>query len=104
LEFVAGQVDVARTELLEYSIRPGARIDHLARVREHLGYTTSDRTASEALSAWLWERAVEHDAPSVLLALTCTDGVIIDAYHSGGGAYGHTVYPRVRGPGNQRRA
>lgn len=69
LNFLAGQVDAAAYELLEYGARPRTRVDHLARVREHLGYRTFDRAAAAALEPWLGERAVEHDAPSVLLAL-----------------------------------
>ncbi|MDP8967184.1 MAG: DUF4158 domain-containing protein, partial [Actinomycetota bacterium] len=71
LEFVAGQVDAAAHELLEYGARPRTRVDHLARVREHLGYEAFDRAAAAALGLWLGERAVEHDAPDVLLALAC---------------------------------
>lgn len=70
LEFLAGQVDAAAHELLEYGARPRSRVDHLARVREHLGYQTLDGAAAATLEAWLGERAVEHDAPAVLLALT----------------------------------
>jgi TnpA family transposase len=70
LEFLAGQVDAAAHELLEYGARPRTRVDHLARVREHLGYQTLDGAAAATLEAWLGERAVEHDAPAVLLALT----------------------------------
>ncbi|MCA1677465.1 MAG: Tn3 family transposase [Actinobacteria bacterium] len=71
LEFVAGQVDAAAHELLEYGARPRTRVDHLARVREHLGYATFDGATAAGLGRWLDERAVEHDAPSVLLALAC---------------------------------
>jgi len=55
--------------MLEYGARPRTRVDHLARVRGHLGYQTLDGAAAAALEAWLGERAVEHDAPGVLLAL-----------------------------------
>jgi hypothetical protein len=42
LDFLAGQVDAAAHELLEYGARPRTRVDHLARVREHLGYPVGD--------------------------------------------------------------
>ncbi len=71
LEFLAGQVDAATHELLEYGAWPRTRVDHLARVREHLDYEVFDGAASVALSGWLCERAVEHDAPSVLLTVAC---------------------------------
>jgi hypothetical protein len=48
LEFLAGQVDAAAYELLEYGGRPRTRVDHLARVREHLGYQTLDSAAAVA--------------------------------------------------------
>jgi hypothetical protein len=70
LDFLAGQVDAAAHELLEYGARPRTRVDHLARVREHLGYRTFDSAAAAALEPWICERAAEHDAPGVLLALT----------------------------------
>lgn len=70
LDFLAAQVDAAAHELREYGARSRTRVDHLARVREHLGYRTFDSTAASALGPWLGERAVEHDAPGVLLALT----------------------------------
>lgn len=71
LEFLAGQVDAAPHELLAYGARPRTRADHFARVRDHLSFTSLDATAAGALEAWIAERAVEHDAPSVLLELTC---------------------------------
>lgn len=53
LEFLAGQVDAAAHELLEYGARTRTRVDHLARVREHLGYTTFDRGRGRARGmAW----------------------------------------------------
>lgn len=57
LEFVAGQVDAAAHELLEYGARPRTRVDHLARVREHLGYATFDGATAAGLGRWLDERA-----------------------------------------------
>lgn len=77
---LAGQVDAAAHELLEYGARPRTRVDRprtesiTSRARapglpELLGYQSFDSATAAALEPWLGERAVEHDAPSVLLAL-----------------------------------
>lgn len=68
LEFLAGQADAAAHELLEYGARPRTRVDHLARVRQHLGYHTLDSAAAAALEAWLGERAA---AACVRWAVNC---------------------------------
>jgi TnpA family transposase len=69
LLFVAGQVDAAPHELLGYGSRAQTRSDHVALVLAHLGWRRPDDGDRESLARWLGERAVEHDAPSTLVAL-----------------------------------
>lgn len=69
LGFVAGQVDAASRELLSYGARAQTRSDHLAIVLGHLGWRRASSPDRQQLARWLVARAVEHDAPSALIAL-----------------------------------
>jgi TnpA family transposase len=69
LSFVAGQVDAAAQELLQYGGRAQTRTTHLTLALAHLGWRKLSDQDREGLGRWLVARAVEHDAPSVLLSL-----------------------------------
>lgn len=69
LRFVCEQTESQPQELLAYGERPQTRSDHLALVREHLGFHAWDTQVAGVISEWLAERAVEHERPSVLMSL-----------------------------------
>jgi TnpA family transposase len=70
LTFVADQVDAAPHELLAYGARAQTSSDHRQLVLAHLGWRRLDDDERDRLGRWLAQRAVEHDAPVTLVALT----------------------------------
>jgi len=71
LRFLCEQTETEPHELLPYGERSQTRSAHLALVREHLDFRPWDPSQATTLGAWLAERALEHERPSVLMSLAC---------------------------------
>jgi Domain of unknown function (DUF4158) len=69
LRFLCEQTETEPHELLPYGEREQTRSTHLAMVREHLDYRAWDSDSAAAIRAWLADRALEHERPSVLMSL-----------------------------------
>jgi len=69
--YVAYQLRVSPESLAEYGDRDETRWEHLPIVMEHLGFRRVNATDKEALVAWLGERALEHERPTMLLQQAC---------------------------------
>ncbi len=66
--YLARQLGVAPQLLASYGIRAQTRTDHLRAVQHYLGFRDADMFDLHALEAWLLERALEHDKPTLLFA------------------------------------
>jgi uncharacterized protein DUF4158/Tn3 transposase DDE domain-containing protein len=71
VSYVAHQLDVTPQALEAYGHRAQTRTEHLQQVQRYLGFRKVTAAHLETLEAWLVERALEHDKPSLLLQLTC---------------------------------
>ena len=71
VSYVANQIGVEPTVLLEYGQRVHTVSDHQRKISAYLNYRKADDKDWQQLSAWLLERALEHDRPSLLYNLTC---------------------------------
>jgi len=71
VEYVAAQLGVPAAALKDYGGRRVTVAEHLAQVQEHLGFRRVSSTDAKELTAWLIERALEHDRPTLLLSLAC---------------------------------
>ncbi len=71
VSYVARQIGADPATLGSYAAREHTRTDHLREVREYLGFREADTAYMEALSAWLLERALEHDKPMLLFGQAC---------------------------------
>ena len=71
VSYVANQIGVEPTVLLEYGKRVHTVSDHQRKISAYLGYKKADDEYWSELSCWLLERALEHDRPSLLYNLTC---------------------------------
>lgn len=71
LRFLCEQTETEPHELLPYGERAQTRSAHLMVVREHLDFRAWDPRHADDLGAWLAERALEHERPSVLMSLAC---------------------------------
>jgi len=69
--FVAEQLAVAPTVLTAYASRRRTQTDHQLSVQTSLGFRHIAPLDWYALQAWLVERALEHDKPTLLLQLAC---------------------------------
>lgn len=70
VEYVAAQIGVEPI-LVKYGARAQTRTNHFSVVQHHLGYRRAEQTELTELSAWLLERALEHDKPALLFELAC---------------------------------
>ncbi len=69
--FVAEQLAVTPTVLIAYASRRRTQTDHQLSVQAYLGFRSIAPLDWYALQAWLVERALEHDKPTLLLQLAC---------------------------------
>jgi TnpA family transposase len=67
--YVAQQVGVAPEALFDYGERTQTGRQHSLEARSYLGFRRVTGEDFEALSAWLVERALEHDRPTLLLQM-----------------------------------
>jgi hypothetical protein len=68
---LARQLGTTPDSLAAYGDRPHTRTDHLQEVTAYLGFRKARPGDLKALEAWLVERALEHDRPTLLLQLAC---------------------------------
>src|SRR5262245_38688292 len=71
LAHLAQQVGTRPEAFTTYGDRPHTRTDHLQDVTVYLGFRKARPADLKALKAWLVERALEHDWPTLLLQLAC---------------------------------
>ena len=69
--FVARQLAVEPEVLAHYTGGPHTRMHHRKTIQAYLGYRRTQREDIERLTAWLMERALEHDKPLLLYELLC---------------------------------
>lgn len=70
LASLATQLQTSVTAIADYADRAQTRTDHLTAVLRHLGYRMPGVEDLATLAAWLVERALEHEQPTLLLHLT----------------------------------
>jgi TnpA family transposase len=77
---LAQQLRTTPESFAAYGDRPHTRTDHLQEVTAYLGFRKARPGDLRTLKAWLVERALEHDRPTLLLQLACeklrTDKVV----------------------------
>ena len=71
VSYLADQVGAVSEDLLAYGSRKQTRTEHAQQVQAYLGYQKTMPKDLRDLHAWLVERALEHDRPSLLLQLAC---------------------------------
>ena len=71
LEYLAKQLGINTNSLSDYGERAHTRTDHLQTIQEYLGFRKATQADFTSLAAWLLDRALEHDKPSLLLQLLC---------------------------------
>ena len=64
--FVAKQLQMSPTAITTYGARSHTRTTHLQQVQAYLGFRLPLPLDLAALEAWLVERALEHDKPTLL--------------------------------------
>jgi TnpA family transposase len=69
--FVARQLAVEPGVLVRYTGSAHTRMHHRQTIQAYLGYRRTRREDLERLAAWLLERALEHETPTLLYALAC---------------------------------
>jgi hypothetical protein len=71
VSFLAEQLHIDPTTFQDYGMRLMTRSAHFQAVLDHLGFRRVQAEDQEQLLAWLTERALEHDKPTLLLQMTC---------------------------------
>ena len=71
VEYLAHQLKLDPSVLLEYPARAQTRTEHLVRIMEYLDIRKASEKDIEEVTSWLVERALEHDKASLLYELIC---------------------------------
>ena len=71
IDYLAQQLGTTPEIFAAYGDRPHTRTDHLQEVTAYLGFRKARPGDLGSLMAWLVERALEHDRPTLLLQLAC---------------------------------
>jgi len=71
VSYLALQLGVSSEVLQQYGDREHVRTDHLQEIQDRLGFHDAGQHEPAVLSAWLLDRALEHDRPIVLFHLAC---------------------------------
>jgi TnpA family transposase len=71
IRYLAAQLHVSSETLGAYGSRAKTRQGHVQEVLSYLGFRRFQPDDQEALQAWLLERALEHDKPTLLLHMAC---------------------------------
>lgn len=69
--FLASQLQVDPSALQDYGQRRMTRSTHFNAVLHHLGFRRVQPDDHEPIIAWLTERALEHDKPTLLFHMIC---------------------------------
>ena len=69
--FLARQLQVDPSALQDYGTRRMTRSTHFNAVLHHLGFRRVQPDDHEPIVAWLTERALEHDKPTLLFQMIC---------------------------------
>jgi TnpA family transposase len=69
--YIADQLDLDPALLARYGLRAHTRTDHFQHILAYLGFRKAGPGDLRRLEAWLVERALEHDRPTLLLQLAC---------------------------------
>jgi hypothetical protein len=69
--FLARQLQVDPSALQDYGTRRMTRSTHFNAVLHHLGFRRVQPDDHEPIVAWLTERALEHDKPTLLVQMIC---------------------------------
>src|SRR4029450_13532922 len=69
--FLASQLQVDPSALHDYGTRRMTRSTHFHAVLHHLGFRRVQPDDHAPIIAWLTERALEHDKPTLLLHMIC---------------------------------
>jgi TnpA family transposase len=70
-QFIGEQLALPITCLTDYGRRPQTRQNHVQSTLDYLGFRRANSTDWNNLRAWLIERALEHDKPTLLLGFAC---------------------------------
>lgn len=70
VQYLAQQLTVSSDTLAQYGQREQTRTEQWQQVQQYLGYRGATPSDLETLTAWLIERAQEHDKPTVLFQMT----------------------------------
>jgi TnpA family transposase len=71
IDYLAGQIQVNPQEIEMYGRRDQTRTEHLQKIIVYLGFRQANEDDLNNLSNWLFERALEHNKPSLLFQMTC---------------------------------
>ena len=71
INFVAQQIGVEAEQINFYGERDQTRTDHQRTIEKYLGFCHPTEEDYQRINAWLMERALEHDRPTLLLQLLC---------------------------------
>lgn len=71
VDFVATQIKTDADQIKFYAERGATRTVHQRAIEEYLGFNLPTEQDLHEVSAWLLERALEHDRPTLLLQLLC---------------------------------
>jgi TnpA family transposase len=69
--FIAGQLGIKEATIEAYGSRSQTRTDHFQLIQKYLGFRKATRDDLATLDAWLLERALEHNRPTLLLEMLC---------------------------------
>jgi hypothetical protein len=69
--YLALQLGLPTSALVQYGDREHTRTDHLREIQAYVGFRDAQPADFDALLAWLAERALEHDRPLTLLLNGC---------------------------------
>jgi hypothetical protein len=71
ISYLAEQLHVNSSVFQDYGTRRMTQSAHFQAVLDHLGFRRVQAEEQEQLLAWLTERALEHDKPTLLLQMAC---------------------------------
>jgi TnpA family transposase len=71
ISYLAEQLHVTPTVFQDYGTRRMTQSAHFQAVLDHLGFRRVQAEEQDQLLAWLTERALEHDKPTLLLQMAC---------------------------------
>lgn len=73
VDCLASRLDVPARAIFDYAVRERTGRDHLALVRDRLGFRIATEREIDRLRTWLVEQALERDKPTLLLQRACDE-------------------------------